>query len=270
MNGKRLISLFLVLYFTMNVSGICYGKDKKTPLSVKSIVFTPDKSGGERVTLLCNQRCAAEIFSLEEENLRVVLDMMGVSMLRTKARNVNTGGRLVRNIRSSLNNQTNILRVVLDMEPSKYYIVRPMQDPSSKYTLTIKEDASSSRLRKKRITILGPDPSQEEQRGSLQGATSSPEKRSAMNAELDVPLLEQGKSQLLEGEFAAAVDTFTQILVDHPDFSMVYRLRGDAYDNLDDQENAMEDWKQAARLGDTVLQSYLDSLKVKWRGKLAP
>ena len=73
-----------------------------------------------------------------------------------------------------------------------------------------------------------------------------------MKAAEDVPSVDQGKSQLNDGEFAAAVDIFTQILATHPQDSLIYRLRGDAYDNLGDQQKALEDWTQAARLGDTI------------------
>jgi hypothetical protein len=277
MNRKGFIFLLLVLHFTMNFSGLCSGEDKKTSLSVKRIVFTPDKTGGEWITLLCNQPCVPEIFSLEEENPRVVMDMKGVSLIQTKVRNVNTGGSLVRSIRSNLNHQTNILRVVLDMEPSKYYIVRPMEDPfNNKYILRIEEsersedDKSSSLLQEKRITILRPDLSPKEQRVTLQEATLGPEKRSAVDALRNVPSMEQGRSQLNDGEFTAAVDIFTQILAAHPNDSLIYRLRGDAYDNLDDRERAVEDWTQAARLGDNIIQSYLDFLQVKWREDPAP
>ena len=130
MNGKRFILPLLVLCFILSISGLCSGEDQKTPLTVKNIVFTPDKTGGEWITLFCNQSCTPELSSLEGENPRVVMDMKGVSLIQTKARNVNTGGKLVKRIRSHLDKQTNILRVVLDMEPSKSYIVRPMQDPS--------------------------------------------------------------------------------------------------------------------------------------------
>jgi Flp pilus assembly protein TadD len=85
-----------------------------------------------------------------------------------------------------------------------------------------------------------------------------------------MPSVDQGKSQLNDGEFAAAVDIFTQILATHPQDSLIYRLRGDAYDNLGDQQKALEDWTQAARLGDTIIQSYLDFLEVKWRENPAP
>ncbi|HEX2768381.1 MAG TPA: tetratricopeptide repeat protein, partial [Geobacteraceae bacterium] len=97
-----------------------------------------------------------------------------------------------------------------------------------------------------------------------------PGKRSAFNTLKDVPSVDQGQSQLNNGDFAAAVDTFTQIIATNPQNSLVYRLRGDAYDNLGDQEKALEDWTEAARLGDTVIQSSLDSQGVKWREKPAP
>jgi Flp pilus assembly protein TadD len=86
----------------------------------------------------------------------------------------------------------------------------------------------------------------------------------------DMPSVDQGRSQLNDGEFALAADTFTQIIAAHPKDSLSYRLRGDAYDNLGDQQKALEDWTQAARLGDTLIQSYLDFLKIRWRENPAP
>ena len=285
MNSKPFILLLLVLCFAVSFSGLCAGEDQKTALTVKKIAFTRDKGGGERIALFCNQSCTPELSSLEGENPRVVMDMKGVFLIQTKARNVNTGGKLVKRVRSYLDKQTKILRVVLDMEPSKYYIVRPMQDPSGNtYMLTIHEDISLSEQKpggreddkssplsqEKRITILRPDLRPGEQEGKLQEAAPSPEKRRAVKAAKDVQSVDQGRSQLNAGEFAAAVDTFTQILAAHPQDSLSYRLRGNAYDNLGDRQKAVEDWTQAARLGDTTLQSYLDFLQVKWRENPAP
>jgi hypothetical protein len=265
MNGKRFIIPILALCLVVSFSDLCSGKNQKFPLTVKRIVFTPDKTGGEWISIFCNRSCAPELFTLDGENPRVVMDMKGVSLIQTKALNVNAGGRLVKSIRSHLNKQTNILRVVLDMEPSKNYIIRPRQSPSGNYMLTIKEDVDSPRSQEKRITILRPDLRPGEQKGNLQEAAPSPENRNAETIIEDVPSVDQGQSQLNDGEFAAAVDTFTQILATDPNDSLIYRLRGDAYDNLGEQEKAMEDWMQAARLGDTIIQSYLDFLKVKWR-----
>ena len=285
MNSKPFILLFLVPCFAVSFSSLCAGEDPKNALTVKKIAFSREKGGGEKVALFCNRSCTPELFSLDEENPRVVMDMKGVFLIQTKARNVNTGGMLVKSVRSYLDKQTRILRVVLDMEPSKYYTVRPMQDPSGNtYTLTIHEasslseqtpggskDANGSPLsQEKRIKILRPDLRPGEQEDKLQEAARSTGKRMAVKAAKDVPSVDQGRAQLNAGEFAAAVDTFTRIIVAHPQDSLSYRLRGNAYDNLADRQKALADWKRAARLGDTTLQSYLDSLKVKWQGKPAP
>jgi Flp pilus assembly protein TadD len=87
----------------------------------------------------------------------------------------------------------------------------------------------------------------------------------AVKATRGMHSVDQGRSQLNADEFASAVDTFTQILAAHPQDSLSYRLRGNAYDNLGDRAKAVEDWTQAARLGDTLMQSYLDFLQVNWR-----
>jgi tetratricopeptide (TPR) repeat protein len=213
------------------------------------------------------------------------MDMKGVSLIQTKARNVNTGGKLVKRVRSYLDKQTKTLRIVLDMEPSKYCVVRPMQDPSGNtYMLTIYEATSLSEQKPKgsrdtkgshlsqeqRIYIYPSDLRPGEQEGQLQEAAPSPEKRRAVKAVKDSQLVDHGRSQLNADQFAAAVDTFTQILAAHPQDSLSYRLRGNAYDNLGDRQKAVEDWMQAARLGDNTLQSYLDFLQVKWRDNPAP
>ena len=284
MNGKRFI-IPLLLCFIMGISGLCSGEDQKTPLIIKRIEFTPDKIGGEWISLLCNQSCAPDLFTLEEENPRVVMDMKGVSFIQTKTRNINTGGKLVKRIRNYLDKETNILRVVLDLEPSKSYIVRPRHDaPKNSYMIMIYEDTSLSKQKpggsvdargsplskEAHITIIRPDLRPGERKGNVQEAASSPGKRIAGDALKDVPSVDQGQSQLNDGEFAAAVETFTKILANDPNNSLIYRLRGDAYDNAGDQRKAVEDWTQAARLGDAIIQSYLDFQGVKWRDNPAP
>ena len=285
MNSKAFILLLLVLCFTVSFSGLCAGEDQKTDLMVKKIAFTRDKGGRERIALFCNRSCVPELSSVEGENPRVIMDMKGVFLIQTKARNITTGGEMVKRVRSYLDKQTQILRVVLDMEPSKDYVVLPMQDPSANtYMLTIYEAISSSEQKsggnkdtmgsplsqEMRITILRPDLRPVEQEGKRQEAVPSPEKRRAVKIVKDLQSVDQGRSQLNAGEFAAAVDTFTQILAAHPQDSLSYRLRGNAYDHLADRQKAVEDWTQAARLGDTTLQSYLDFLQVKWRVNPAP
>jgi len=270
MSSKPFIPFILVLCFIGSFASPCTGEDTKTDLTVKNIAFNRSEDGIERIALFCNQSCIPELFSLEGRNPRLVMDMKGVFLIQTKAGNISTGGKLIKRVRSYLDKHTKILRIVLDMEPSKYYIVRPIQDPSGNYMLTIKEDTDSPRSQEKRITILHPNLRPGEQEGRLRDATASPEKHMAVRAAQDMQSVDQGKSQLNAREYAAAVDTFTQILAAHPQDSLSYRLRGYAYGNLGDRQKAMEDWMQAARLGDTTLQSYLDFLQVKWRDNPAP
>ena len=168
MNGKRFIIPILALCFTMSISGLCSGEDLKNTLTVNSIVFTLDKTGRELITFFCNQPCTPELSSLEEENPRVVMDMRGVLQIKSKTRNINTGGKFIKRIRSYLDKQTNILRVVLDMEPSKNYTVCPIQGTLiNAYMLGIEEreqelegskDTKDTLLpQEKCITILRPD-----------------------------------------------------------------------------------------------------------------
>jgi hypothetical protein len=157
MNNKPFILPLLVLCFTMSFSGLCTGEGTKNTLIVKNIAFHRSKGGIERIALFCNQSCVPELFSLDGRNPRLIMDMKGVLKIQIKASNVSTGGELVKRVRSYLDKQTTILRIVLDMEPSKYYIVRPMHDPSGNYMLTIKENTDSLRSQEKRITILRPD-----------------------------------------------------------------------------------------------------------------
>ena len=284
MNGKRFFIPLLALCLVIAFSGLCSGKDQKSLLTVKNITFTSDQTGGEWITLFCNQSCTPDLFTLEEGNPRVFMDMKGVSLIQTKARNFNTGGRLVKRIRSYLNEQTKILRVVLDMEPSKNYIVCPIQDPfNNSYILRIDEkeqkpggtgggdDKSSPLSQEKRITILRPDlrPG-EQQEGKPREATTSPEKLDVAKTTKAPQSVGQGRLQMNAGDFAASVETFTQVIAAHPQDSLSYRLRGNAYDNLGDRQKAIEDWTQAARLGDTIIQSYLDFQGVKWQETPAP
>lgn len=272
MMSKYFIASVLFLCVVVSfASPCCAGEDAKAALIVKSLAFHRFEGNVERIALLCNRSCVPELFSLEGKNPRVVMEMKGVSLIQTKSGNINTDGTLVKRVRSHLDRQTKILRVVLDMHPSKYYIVSPVQDPSRNgYALTIKDDTDSPLSEEKHIVILHPHLRTVEQEGRLQDAIRTQKKRIAVEATKDMRPLDRGRWQLNAREFEAAVDTFTQNLAAHPQDSLSYRLRGNAYDNLNDRQKALEDWTQAARLGDTLIQSYLDFLQVNVRVASAP
>ena len=156
MNSRSFALSILVLCFVVSFVSPCTGEDTKTTLTVKNIAFNRSKNGIERIALFCNQSCVPELSAVEGSNPRLVMDMKRVFLIQTKARSISTGGEFVKRVRSYLDEQTKILRIVLEMEPSKYYIVRPIHDPSGNYMLTIKENRDPSRSQAKQITIITP------------------------------------------------------------------------------------------------------------------
>ena len=68
------------------------------------------------------------------------MDFVGVSHIEPKYRNVPVSGKYVKKIRSYLDPTSKNLRVVLDMEPSRFYIIQPAQDQKANaYALIISE-----------------------------------------------------------------------------------------------------------------------------------
>jgi Flp pilus assembly protein TadD len=67
------------------------------------------------------------------------------------------------------------------------------------------------------------------------------------------------------GDYTGAIKTFTGIIAENPRDSLPYRLRGNAYQNIGDRQKAVGDWITAARLGDQLVQSYLDYMQINWK-----
>ena len=77
-------------------------------------------------------------------------------------------------------------------------------------------------------------------------------------------LIKEGRNLLNSNDFQRAITVFSKAIQSNPQNYLAYRLRGNAYDNLGDRQNAIKDWKVAARIGDKIIQSYLKSLDVNW------
>jgi heme/copper-type cytochrome/quinol oxidase subunit 2 len=73
-----------------------------------------------------------------------------------------------------------------------------------------------------------------------------------------------GRAKINAGDYKGAIKTLTAVIANDPNESINYRLRGNAYDNLEKRGRAIEDWKKAAALGDTIIQSYLSFLGIGW------
>jgi len=72
------------------------------------------------------------------------------------------------------------------------------------------------------------------------------------------------RAKMNTGDYQEAINILTVAIVKNPRDSLNYRLRGNAFDNLGNREQAIEDWKKAAALGDTIIQSYLNFLQINW------
>ncbi len=86
-------------------------------------------------------------------------------------------------------------------------------------------------------------------------------KRTAVSGETSTA---SGRAKINDGDYRGAIKTLTAVITKNPDESINYRLRGNAYDNLGNRKRAIKDWKKAAALGDTIIQSYLSFLGIDW------
>lgn len=101
-----------------------------------------------------------------------------------------------------------------------------------------------------------------------QQAVSKPKKMYAKGAAVSGKTSTvSGREKINTGDYRGAIKTLTAVIAKNPDESISYRLRGNAYDNLGNRKQAIEDWKKAAALGDTIIQSYLRFLEIDWEGK---
>jgi tetratricopeptide (TPR) repeat protein len=164
------------------------------------------------------------------------------------------------------------------MTPSKHFIVRSTQDQIA-YAFSL--DISEKRLAKgkpgktkgSRITIvalaprpLGKAPTEEkagEKQEPAGGVRVAADEKSKPAANLSVA--ELGRSQMNAGDYNGAIHTFTKNIAENPRDRVSYRLRGNAYQNIGDKQKAIEDWTTAARLGDPIIQSYLDHMQINWK-----
>jgi tetratricopeptide (TPR) repeat protein len=289
MNTKNLFLTCFAVCLVFSSYGLCMAQDQTTTLTVKEITFKTDNGGKEKVAIICNQACIPDLFSLKGKKPRIVMDLKGVSSIESKYRKVNTSGKLVKTIRSYLDNNSKQLRVVLGMDPSKYYIVHATQNQMlNAFSLEISERRHAkgkyAGTKGSRISIVdsvprpidkAPEPEKAAEKMEPVNVARVAVKEPATNARVGVdekPKLavdrnsaDKGRSQMNADDYKGAINTFTEIIAENPKDSLSYRLRGNAYQNIGDRQKAIEDWTTAARLGDQVIQSYLDHMQINWK-----
>jgi tetratricopeptide (TPR) repeat protein len=279
MNTKHWFLICFAVCLVLSSYGLCMAQDQTTTLTVKEIAFKADEGGKEKVAVLCNQSCVPVLSGLEGKKPRIVMDFTRVSFIESKYRNVPISGKYVKKIRSYLDNDSKKLRVVLDMAPSKYFIVHATQDQTvNAFSLEISEKRRAkdkhARTRESRISIIVdraqkpidkapmPEKAAEKQK-PIRGAKAAMDEKS--KPAVDGNAVERGRAQMNASDYKGAINTFTQIIAENPKDSLPYRLRGNAYQNIGDRQKAVGDWTTAARLGDQLVQSYLDYMQINWK-----
>jgi len=279
MSTRYCFSIIFAVLFVLGSQGLGMAQDPAAKLTVKEIRFKADKSGNERVSVLCTQACVPAVSGLEGKKPRIVMDFASVSFIEPKYRNIPVSGRHVKKIRSYWDKNSNKLRVVLDMTPSRHFIVRSAQDQIANsffLDISVKRLAKGKpgKAKNSRITIVArasrpiDKAPTEEKAAEKQKPVSSPPGVAAVEISkpaADLSVAELGRAQMNAGDYNGAIHTFTKNIAENPHDRVSYRLRGNAYQNIGDRQKAIEDWKTAARLGDPIIQSYLDHMQINWK-----
>ena len=88
---------------------------------VKKINFKGDKHGPEKVLIYLNRFYLPQIFAIQGEKPRIVIDIENVFSWKGKSV-IDVDGIFVKKIRTHLHSVTRKLRIVLDLNPSRNYV----------------------------------------------------------------------------------------------------------------------------------------------------
>lgn len=110
-------------------------------IDVKNITFKLEDSGKESILIEFNRFYTPAIFAIPGKTARIVLDIANVSSFRKEWAVINVGGKIIRRIRCSKDPRTQMVRIVLDVEPSRDYYVQPVfSERENIYKLEMSED----------------------------------------------------------------------------------------------------------------------------------
>ncbi len=111
------------------------------PVLIKDIKYRKTQRGAEKVFIYSNRFFEPEIFPLEGERPRVVVDIKNALYIEKGLSRINVNGKIIKRIRSYFYRDSNKLRIVLDLEPSKnYYTDQLFYKKDNIYSLVVKED----------------------------------------------------------------------------------------------------------------------------------
>jgi len=100
--------------------------NKNLNIDVKNISFKLKNNGNESIFIEFNRFYTPAISSVEGKEPRIVLDIENVSSFKKEWSVIKVEGKLIKQIRSSMDYKARKARIVLDLEPSKDYFVQPV------------------------------------------------------------------------------------------------------------------------------------------------
>ena len=110
-------------------------------VDVKNITFKIAEDGKELLFIEFNRYYLPVFSGIQGKAPKIILEITNASSLRNDWAVINTGGKLIRKINSSMNFKTHAARIVLDMEPSKDYFIKPVfYEKENTYSLEISEE----------------------------------------------------------------------------------------------------------------------------------
>jgi hypothetical protein len=115
------------------------------PIEIKNITFKTEKDGREFFIIDFNCPYVPAMYRIQGETPRVVLDITNVSSIKKELATMSMKGKLIKQIRSTVNPDAQIVRIVLYLEPSKDCSIHPFfNGEDSTYFIEITEENKRS------------------------------------------------------------------------------------------------------------------------------
>jgi hypothetical protein len=95
----------------------------EAPLVIRDISFKPERGGKESVMIQASRFFSPQVFTLEGDRPRFVIDIRGTSSFGMGGSEIIAGGERIKRIRAHHQRDSGTLRVVLDLRPSRDYTV---------------------------------------------------------------------------------------------------------------------------------------------------
>ena len=111
------------------------------PVDIKNISFKITEDGNEALCVEFNRFYMPALTTVQGAAPRIILSIPDIPVLKKDWMIGNAVGKCVKEIRSSLDPQTHVARIVLHMKPSKNYSVNPaFYEKENMYMLEISEE----------------------------------------------------------------------------------------------------------------------------------